>query len=177
VRCCGDRQRTVGRQASDGDDWHAADQKVRIVSVDRSPDAVTVRDLPWKGAQRRGEGELVAVLAARSAANVSLDNPLHVAHLLDRLREVGTGEQVALLATRAAAQTPLDDQHGVDRLLADLQLAGANTSIAKVIRRLPGAGNFELFATFGENGKIFAFGREHDGSIVPPWTWSDLTGF
>ena len=60
MRCCGDRQRTVGRQASDSDDRNAGDQKVRVVSGDRSPGAVTVRDLPWKGAQRC----LVAALTA-----------------------------------------------------------------------------------------------------------------
>jgi hypothetical protein len=55
-----DRECTVGRQVSNGDDRHAGDQKVEIVSGDRAPDAVTMRNLPRKGTQRR----LVAAITA-----------------------------------------------------------------------------------------------------------------
>ena len=69
-----------------------------------------------------------------AAAHAALDNPHHVAGLLDSLWEAGAHEQAAALADRAA-RAALDDPFGVARLLDSLREAGAHEQAAALADR------------------------------------------
>ena len=73
-----------------------------------------------------------------AAAHAALDNPHHVAGLLDSLWEAGAHEQAAALADRAA-RAALDDPFGVARLLDSLREAGAHEQAATLLARNPAA--------------------------------------
>ncbi|WP_203948674.1 hypothetical protein, partial [Planotetraspora thailandica] len=75
--------------------------------------------------------------AARWAAReVSLDDPAHLASLLEALGTVGSGDQAEVLLERnPAAHTALHSVYGVRSLLEALQAAGRSDQVAVLARR------------------------------------------
>jgi uncharacterized protein YidB (DUF937 family)/transcriptional regulator with XRE-family HTH domain len=96
-----------------------------------------VRPNPFRVAlARAGEAQLAVAQAAHAAAHSPLNDPVHVARLLDDLREAGAGEQVtALLARGPAAHASIDDPIGVALLLKALRKAGAGEQVTALLAR------------------------------------------
>ena len=147
-------------------------------------------DHPWAVAElldslrEAGATDQVDRLLDRDpAAHVSLDDPYYVAKLLAALHEAGATSQVTALASRAAAHLSLDNasgrfldnSSGVTAVLDTLRSAGARAQAAELIRRLLAEGKFQLYSQQEGGGEQFRFGREADGRLAKPWTWTDLS--
>ena len=84
-----------------------------------------------------GGEEAIEILASRTVAHVSLDNPLAVARLLAMLREADAGRQVAaLLARDPAASVSLQAPEAVTALADELRNAGAEGQVAALTARV-----------------------------------------
>jgi hypothetical protein len=148
--------------------------------LDRDPAAHASLDHPFAvatllDALRAADATSQATaLATRAAAHTSLDRADEVATLLDALRAADATSQAAMLATRAAAHTSLNRAHDVAKLLDALRQVGAVAQAAELTKRLPAAGQFQLFSKQEGRGEQFRFGLEADGRPAKPWAWTDL---
>jgi len=112
------------------------------------------------------------LLARDPAGCVRLDDPGHVAWLLEELRAVTAGDAVrAFLARDPASQVSLgpNQQLGVARLLKALRAAGAGEAAQALAARAADTGLFDL----GKDRPGYRFGREPDGAPAPPWRWAE----
>jgi hypothetical protein len=143
------------------------------------------------------EDEVAVLLARDPAAHASIDNPEAVAGLLRELRKVKAGDQVVSLTGRAAAHAPTDDavtdllsvlrEVGAEdeaavlaeRAVTDALLGNSfsvlylleelrESEAAVLIRRLPAAGNFDLFRELDDHRNCSSSGGNPTGAPPRP---------
>jgi hypothetical protein len=107
----------------------------RMASQFPLDDAFRIREL-LEALQSLSAHRQIALLMAREpAAHVRIDEPLFVADLLRKLREVGAADQTAILAARASAESPVDRGTYLATLIQALREAGAADHAAALARR------------------------------------------
>ena len=130
-----------------------------------------------------GTDDAVRTLTSRAAHGADLHDPEGVAQLLAELRRTGAGDAVqTLLARDPSHQVTMDAsqpfrpgyQRPVARLLAALREVGAAEAVQVLATRAADAGMFGLFLeVWPGEAAAYRFGREPDGTVSPPWSWSE----